>query len=66
MMGFAHLQPPFTIQCVSAEGDDMPSFLAFLGLGRKETSRLPTSATCFNLLKVRLDRRRETVFRSEW
>ena len=26
--------------------------LAFFGMGRKETSRLPTAATCFNLLKL--------------
>ena len=26
--------------------------LAFFGMGRKETSRLPTASTCFNLLKL--------------
>ena len=26
--------------------------LAFFGMGRKETDRLPTAATCFNLLKL--------------
>ena len=30
----------------------VPSVLAFFGMGRKETSRLPTAATCFNLLKL--------------
>lgn len=52
LLGFAHMQPQFTIQCVSAEGSEMPSVLAFLGMGRRETGRLPTSATCFNLLKL--------------
>lgn len=26
--------------------------LAFFGMGRKETARLPTASTCFNLLKL--------------
>jgi len=52
LLGFAHLQPAFTIQCVSADGAEVPSVLAFFGMGRKETSRLPTSSTCFNLLKL--------------
>lgn len=26
--------------------------LAFLGIGRKETKRLPSASTCFNLLKL--------------
>jgi len=52
LLGFAHLHPTFTIQCVSADGDEIPSVLAFFGMGRKETGRLPTSATCFNLLKL--------------
>eukprot|EP00966_Prymnesium_polylepis_P015379 355804-Prymnesium_polylepis.1 len=52
LLGFQHLQPQFTIQCVSADGDETPSVLAFFGMGRKETGRLPTSATCFNLLKL--------------
>ena len=52
LLGFAHLQPPFTIQCVAADGDETPSVLAFLGMGRKETGRLPTASTCFNLLKL--------------
>lgn len=52
LLGFAHLHPAFTVQCVSADGAEVPSMLAFLGFGRKETSRLPTAATCFNLLKL--------------
>ena len=26
--------------------------MAFFGVGRKETGRLPTASTCFNLLKL--------------
>ena len=52
LLGFKHLQPAFTIQCVSADGSEVPSVLAFFGMGRKETSRLPTASTCFNLLKL--------------
>jgi len=46
------MQPPFTIQCVNSDGSEFPSALAFFGLGRKETKRLPTASTCFNLLKL--------------
>ena len=52
LLGFAHLHPSFTVQCVASDGGEIPSVLAFFGMGRKETSRLPTSATCFNLLKL--------------
>ena len=52
LLGFAHLQPTFTIQCVAADGSDVPSVLAFFGMGRKETDRLPTASTCFNYLKL--------------
>ena len=52
LLGFAHLHPTFTVQCVAADGAEVPSVLAFLGMGRKETDRLPTAATCFNLLKL--------------
>ena len=52
LLGFAHLHPSFTVQCVAADGTEVPSVLAFFGMGRKETSRLPTASTCFNLLKL--------------
>jgi ubiquitin-protein ligase E3 B len=52
LLGFRHLQPPFTVQCVSGDGGDTPSVLAFFGMGRNETHRLPTASTCFNLLKL--------------
>ena len=31
---------------------ETPSVLAFFGMGRNETQRLPTASTCFNLLKL--------------
>ena len=37
--------------------------LAFFGMGRKETSRLPTSSTCFNLLKLPNFKSRAEVLR---
>ena len=96
LLGFVHLHPPFCIQCVNTDGNEVrgsgarammvplarrrphtrppvawalplsarsrgswglasrqvPSVLAFFGMGRKEVDRLPTSATCFNLLKL--------------
>ena len=52
LLGFAHLHPAFTVQCVASDGNEVPSVLAFFGMGRKETDRLPTAATCFNLLKL--------------
>ena len=52
LMGFRHLHPEFTVQCVGGTGGETPSVLAFFGMGRKETERLPTASTCFNLLKL--------------
>ena len=52
LLGFKYLQPPFTVQCVSGDGGETPSVLAFFGMGRNETQRLPTASTCFNLLKL--------------
>ena len=52
LLGFQHLHPAFTVQCVTSDGGDVPSVLAFFGMGRKEEGRLPTAATCFNLLKL--------------
>lgn len=68
LLGFTHLQPPFTIRCVEVgedvdDGDTIGSlirgFFAIssnlrIGTGRKSDSitRLPTSSTCFNLLKL--------------
>lgn len=77
LLGFAHLQPPFTIRCVEVgedadDGDTIGSIVrGFFAIGsnirsgssgsggtgsggrRNESiSRLPTSSTCFNLLKL--------------
>ncbi|KXS19663.1 HECT-domain-containing protein [Gonapodya prolifera JEL478] len=56
--GFQHLQPTFTIRAIADEGDhasNEPSPLqmigTFVGLG-KDSTRLPTAATCFNMLKL--------------
>lgn len=61
VLGFAHLQPPFTIRCVAdheagdSEGGGIARALrALVGLGHADTQRLPTASTCFNLLKLPL------------
>ena len=36
LLGFKYLQPPFTVQCVSGDGGETPSVLAFFGMGRNE------------------------------
>ncbi|OON19529.1 HECT-domain protein [Opisthorchis viverrini] len=61
LLGFANLEPPFCIRCVQYTnedqdvGDTLGSVLkGFFGVGgrREEISRLPTTSTCFNLLKL--------------
>lgn len=67
LLGFAHLQPSFSIRCVEVAedldvGDTVGSVLrgfltisnGRLGKGKKNENvfRLPTSSTCFNLLKL--------------
>jgi len=61
LLGFASLNPQFTIRCVENNEEDGTiydaSFRSFfktmLNIGNeKETMRLPTSSTCFNLLKL--------------
>ncbi|KAF6777588.1 hypothetical protein AHF37_02724 [Paragonimus kellicotti] len=61
LLGFANLEPPFCIRCVQYTtedqdvGDTLGSVLkGFFGVGgrREEVSRLPTTSTCFNLLKL--------------
>ncbi|RUP48184.1 hypothetical protein BC936DRAFT_144860 [Jimgerdemannia flammicorona] len=59
--GFEFLQPPFTIRLVAMSGDDpsgedspigiMKAFFG-VGAGTAAKGRLPTSSTCFNLLKL--------------
>lgn len=59
LLGFAHLEPPFAIRCVEVSddqdtGDTVGSVLkGFLNIRRRDlVGRLPTSSTCFNLLKL--------------
>lgn len=54
-----HLEPPFSIRCVEVSddqdaGDTVGSVLrGFFTIRRRDpTLRLPTSSTCFNLLKL--------------
>ncbi|KAI9007040.1 hypothetical protein CLU79DRAFT_806574 [Phycomyces nitens] len=57
--GFDYLQPPFTIRMVSSDKDQqsiegigiVKSFFKINSL-QKKGGRLPTSSTCFNLLKL--------------
>ncbi|EDV23245.1 uncharacterized protein TRIADDRAFT_28070 [Trichoplax adhaerens] len=60
LQGFSNLQPPFTIRYVEAENEEdreSISRVLFRALSipnrkSQSTSRLPTSSTCFNLLKL--------------
>lgn len=59
LLGFAHLEPPFSIRCVEVSddqdtGDTVGSVLrGFMRIQKKDpVGRLPTSSTCFNLLKL--------------
>ncbi|OTF82512.1 ubiquitin-protein ligase E3B-like protein [Euroglyphus maynei] len=68
LLGFAHLEPPFSIRCVEVSddqdtGDTLGSVLrGFFSIGRKDpVNRLPTSSTCFNLLKLPNYQRKNTL-----
>ncbi|XP_037044995.1 ubiquitin-protein ligase E3B [Bradysia coprophila] len=59
LLGFAHLEPPFSIRCVELSddedtGDTIGSVIrGFFTIRKKDPlNRLPTSSTCFNLLKL--------------
>ncbi|XP_076363103.1 ubiquitin-protein ligase E3B [Tachypleus tridentatus] len=59
LLGFAHLEPPFSIRCVEVgddqdTGDTVGSVLrGFFTIRKRDPiNRLPTSSTCFNLLKL--------------
>lgn len=62
LLGFANLQPPFSIRCVEVgedldtNGDTVASvlrgFLTISNTKNENSFRLPTSSTCFNLLKL--------------
>lgn len=68
LLGFANLEPPFSIRCVEVSddqdlGDTFGSMLrTFLAIRRSDpVDRLPTSSTCFNLLKLPNYQRRSTL-----
>jgi len=68
LLGFQHLEPPFSIRCVEVgddedTGDTVGSVLrGFITIGRKDpVSRLPTASTCFNLLKLPNYQKRSTL-----
>ncbi|KAH9492187.1 Ubiquitin-protein ligase E3B [Bulinus truncatus] len=59
LLGFANMEPPFSIRCVEVSddqdtGDTVGSVLkGFFNIKKKDAGgRLPTSSTCFNLLKL--------------
>ncbi|KAI8802442.1 hypothetical protein BJ742DRAFT_743736 [Cladochytrium replicatum] len=69
--GFEHLTPPLTIRFVPADPSDegdaptvsgiMQSLGSVFGVGIKDAQRLPTAATCFNLLKLPAYTKRNTL-----
>lgn len=68
LLGFAHLEPPFSIRCVEVSddqdtGDTVGSVLrGFLTIHKKDpVNRLPTSSTCFNVLKLPNYQKRSTL-----
>lgn len=68
LLGFANLEPPFTIRCVEVSDDQDPGdtvgsvLRGFFAIRRSDpVDRLPTSSTCFNLLKLPNYQRRSTL-----
>ncbi|XP_014671275.1 PREDICTED: ubiquitin-protein ligase E3B-like isoform X2 [Priapulus caudatus] len=68
LLGFSNLEPPFSIRCVEVSddqdtGDTVGSVLRGLFSIRKKdpVGRLPTSSTCFNLLKLPNYQRKSTL-----
>ena len=68
LLGFAHLEPPFSIRCVVVgededTGDTVGSVVrGFLSVGRRDpVHRLPTASTCFNLLKLPYYQKKSTL-----
>jgi len=69
LLGFAYLEPQFSIRCVEVsedqdEGDTLGSVIrGFLAIRTKRDpiGRLPTSSTCFNLLKLPNYQRKSTL-----
>ncbi len=68
LLGFEHLEPPFSVRCVEVgddedDGDTVGSVLrGFLALRKRDpVNRLPTASTCFNLLKLPNYQKRSTL-----
>lgn len=68
LLGFAHLEPPFSIRCVEVgddedTGDTIGSVIrGFFAIRKRDpVNRLPTSSTCFNLLKLPNYHRKSTL-----
>ncbi|XP_014290363.1 ubiquitin-protein ligase E3B [Halyomorpha halys] len=68
LLGFAHLEPPFSIRCVEVgddedTGDTIGSVIrGFFTIRKRDPQhRLPTSSTCFNLLKLPNYQRKATL-----
>ncbi|KAG8189904.1 hypothetical protein JTE90_018685 [Oedothorax gibbosus] len=68
LLGFAHLEPAFSIRCVEVSddqdtGDTVGSVLrGFFTIRKRDpVHRLPTSSTCFNLLKLPNYQRKATL-----
>lgn len=68
LLGFSNLEPPFSIRCVEVgddqdSGDTVGSVLrGFFTIRKKDPiNRLPTSSTCFNLLKLPNYQKRTTL-----
>ncbi|KAI5697393.1 hypothetical protein M8J75_009638 [Diaphorina citri] len=68
LLGFAHLEPPFSIRCVEVTddedtGDTIGSVIrGFFTIRKKDPQhRLPTASTCFNLLKLPNYQRKSTL-----
>lgn len=68
LLGFAHLEPPFSIRCVEVgddedTGDTIGSVIrGFFTIRKRDPQhRLPTSSTCFNLLKLPNYQRKSTL-----
>uniref|UniRef100_A0A8D8W1E3 Ubiquitin-protein ligase E3B n=1 Tax=Cacopsylla melanoneura TaxID=428564 RepID=A0A8D8W1E3_9HEMI len=68
LLGFAHLEPSFSIRCVEVTddedtGDTIGSVIrGFFTIRKKDPQhRLPTASTCFNLLKLPNYQRKSTL-----
>lgn len=55
LLGFRHLQPPFTLHQVACESS------MFAAIGGQDAERLPSASTCFNTLKLPNYRRASTL-----